>query len=125
MTPTLRMAWRNIWRHKRRTWLTATAMIFSNTLLVFMIALQFGSYDMMIENTLKMFSGHLQVQAEGYQDNPKLRSGIPAVQSLAEQLREALPQARVTPRAAGFALASSEQRSFGIELIGVDRKSVV
>jgi putative ABC transport system permease protein len=120
VTLTLRMAWRNIWRHKRRTWLTATAMIFSNTLLVFMISLQFGSYDMMIENTLKMFSGHLQVQAEGYQDNPKLRSGIPAVQSLAEQLREALPQARVTPRAAGFALASSEQRSFGIELIGVD-----
>ena len=70
MTLILRMAWRNIWRHKRRTWLTATAMIFSNVLLVFMIALQFGSYDMMIDNTLKMFSGHLQVQAEGYQDNP-------------------------------------------------------
>ena len=59
MTLILRMAWRNIWRHKRRTWLTATAMIFSNVLLVFMIALQFGSYDMMIDNTLKMFSGIL------------------------------------------------------------------
>jgi putative ABC transport system permease protein len=123
MTLILRMAWRNIWRHKRRTWLTATAMIFSNVLLVFMIALQFGSYDMMIDNTLKMFSGHLQVQAEGYQDNPKLRTSIPGIQSLAGRLREALPGARIAPRAAGFALASSEQRSFGVEVVGVEPAS--
>ena len=98
-------------------------MIFSNVLLVFMIALQFGSYDMMIDNTLKMFSGHLQVQAQGYQDNPKLRTSIPEIRSLAERLREALPDARIAPRAAGFALASSEQRSFGIEVIGVEPAS--
>jgi len=94
-------------------------MIFSNVLLVFMIALQFGSYDMMIDNTLKAFSGHLQVQSEGYQDNPKLRTSIADIGSLAAELREALPQARVTERAEAFALASSEQRSFGIQLIGV------
>lgn len=115
----LRMAWRNLWRHTRRTWLTATAMIFSNVLLVFMISLQYGSYDMMIENTLKTFSGHLQVQAEGYQDNPKLRSAIDDVAALAGDLREALPDARIAPRAAAFALASSEQRSFGIQVVGV------
>jgi len=115
----LNMAWRNLWRHKRRTWLTATAMIFSNVLLVFMIALQFGSYDMMIENTLKTFSGHLQVQAAGYQDNPKLRTSIAGISTLAAELRQALPHARVSERAAAFALASSEQRSFGIQLTGV------
>jgi len=115
----LNMAWRNLWRHKRRTWLTATAMIFSNVLLVFMIALQFGSYDMMIENTLKAFSGHLQVQGEGYQNNPKLRTSIEDIGTLAAHLRDALPRARVTERATAFALASSEQRSFGIQLVGV------
>jgi ABC-type lipoprotein release transport system permease subunit len=115
----LRMAWRNLWRHPRRTWLTATAMVFSNVLLVFMISLQFGSYDMMIENTLKTLSGHLQVQPDGYQDNPKLRSSIDDIDTLAENLRRALPGARVAPRAAAFALASSEQRSFGIQVTGV------
>ncbi|MCW8873842.1 MAG: ABC transporter permease [Xanthomonadales bacterium] len=119
MTLSLSMAWRNLWRHSRRTWLTVTAMVFSNVLLVFMIALQFGTYDMMIENTLKAFSGHLQVQAEGYQDNPKLRTSIPAVTALVDELQRALPEAEVAGRAAAFALASSEQRSFGIQLIGV------
>jgi putative ABC transport system permease protein len=120
MTLSLNMAWRNIWRQKRRTWLTATAMIFSNVLLVFMIALQFGSYDMMIDNTLRAFSGHVQVQAAGYQDNPRLRTSIPAIADLSERIRQALPQASVTSRAAAFALASSEERSFGIQLIGVE-----
>jgi ABC-type lipoprotein release transport system permease subunit len=119
MTLNLRMAWRNLWRHKRRTWLTATAMIFSNVLLVFMISLQFGSYDMMISNTLQAFSGHFQVQREDYNDNPKLRLSIEDIGSTAAELRRSLPEARVAARAAGFALASSEQRSFGIQVIGV------
>ena len=119
MTLNLRMAWRNLWRHKRRTWLTATAMIFSNVLLVFMISLQFGTYDMMIDNTLKSFSGHAQIQVTGYRDNPKLRDSVPAIEALAGELARALPEARVTARAEGFALASSEQRSLGIQLVGV------
>jgi putative ABC transport system permease protein len=120
VTLTLRLAWRNLWRHKRRTWLTATAMIFSNVLLVFMISLQLGSYDMMINNTLQSFSGHLQVQMTDYNENPKLRTSIAAVQPLADSIRNALPELRVAARAAGFALASSEQRSFGIQVIGVE-----
>ena len=120
MMLSLRLAWRNLWRHKRRTWLTTTAMIFSNVLLVFMISLQFGSYDMMINNTLQAFSGHIQVQHEDYHDNPRLRRSIPAVVPLADELRSTLPAARIAARGAGFALVSSEQRSLGVQIIGVE-----
>jgi ABC-type lipoprotein release transport system permease subunit len=116
----LRMAWRNLWRHQRRTWLTATAMIFSNVLLVFMISLQFGSYDMMIDNTLRAFSGHVQVQRAGYQDNPKLRTSIDDIAALAAGIRRAVPAASVASRATAFALASSEERSLGIQVVGVE-----
>jgi putative ABC transport system permease protein len=119
MTLVLRMAWRNLWRHKRRTWLTSTAMIFSNVLLIFMISLQLGSYDMMINNTLRAFSGHLQVQKPGYNESPKLRESISAIEPLAAELRSAMPEYSISARAAGFALASSEQRSIGIQVIGV------
>jgi ABC-type lipoprotein release transport system permease subunit len=114
------MAWRNLWRHKRRTWLTTTAMIFSNVLLVFMISLQFGSYDMMINNTLQAFSGHIQVQREGYNDNPKIRSSIPDIVPLADRMRHSVPDVSIAARGSAFALASSEQRSLGIQVIGVE-----
>ena len=116
----LRLAWRNIWRQKRRTWLTALAMIFSNVLLVFMISLQFGSYEMMINNTLRMFSGQLQVQREGYQESQKMRQVVESIGALAADIRKRFPGAKVTARANAFVLVSSEDRSFGTQLVGVE-----
>jgi len=115
-----RLAWRNIWRQKRRTWLTALAMIFSNILLVFMISLQFGSYEMMINNTLRMFSGQVQVQREGYQDSQKMRQVVNDIRDLAGNIREMFPAASVAARANAFVLVSSEDRSFGTQLVGVE-----
>jgi ABC-type lipoprotein release transport system permease subunit len=115
-----RLAWRNIWRQKRRTWLTALAMIFSNILLVFMISLQFGSYDMMINNTLGMFSGQVQVQKEGYRDSQKIRQVVDDIIDLATSIRGEFPQASVAARANAFVLVSSEDRSFGTQVVGVE-----
>ncbi len=116
----LRLAWRNIWRQKRRTWLTALAMIFSNVLLVFMISLQFGSYEMMINNTLRMFSGQLQVQYEGYLDSQKMRQSVDNIRELADAVRAKFPSADVAARANAFVLVSSEERSFGVQIVGVE-----
>lgn len=114
-----RLAWRNIWRQKRRTWLTALAMIFSNVLLVFMISLQLGSYEMMINNSLRLLSGQVQVQQDGYLDEQKMRQVIPGILDLAANIRESVPGVNVAVRASAFVLASSEQRSFGTQLLGV------
>jgi putative ABC transport system permease protein len=116
----LRLAWRNLWRYKRRTWLTVGAMVFSNSLLVFSISLQFGSYDMMINNTLQAFSGHIQVQHEGYLDDPKMRYALPDVAGIAARLRGELKLQSISARAAGFALASSHDRSYGLQILGVE-----
>jgi len=116
----LRLAWRNLWRYKRRTWLTVGAMVFSNSLLVFSISLQFGSYDMMINNTLQAFSGHIQVQHEGYLDDPKMRYALDDVGAIAAQLRNELELQNISARVAGFALASSLDRSYGLQILGVE-----
>lgn len=119
MNITLRLAWRNLWRQPRRTWLTAGAMVFSNVLLVFMISLQFGMYRMMIDNSLQAFTGHMQVQAPGYKDDHKMRQSVPDAVQLARSLRDEIGLDTIAARAAGFALASSEERSFGIQVYGV------
>ena len=95
-------------------------MVFSNMLLVFMISLQFSMYGLMIDNTLKVFTGHMQVQAPGYNDDQKMRQIVPGVEPLAAQLRSELGNDEIAARAWAFALASSEERSFGIGIYGVE-----
>ena len=119
MNLVLRLAWRNLWRQPRRTWLTTGAMVFSNTLLVFMISLQFGMYGLMIDNTLQAFTGHMQVQAPGYIDDQKMRQTVADIVPLAEQLRSEFPGQHIAARAAGFALVSSAERSYGVAVSGV------
>ena len=115
-----RLAWRNLWRQPRRTWLTIGAMMFSNTLLVFMISLQFGMYGLMIDNTLQAFTGHLQIQAPGYIDDQKMRQTVPDIVPLADSLRAEFPAQNIAVRASGFALVSSADRSYGIAVFGVE-----
>ena len=117
-----RLAWRNLWRQPRRTWLTVGAMVFSNALLVFMISIQFSTYELMIDNTLQAFTGHIQVQAPGYKDDHKMRQVVPDVMSLASSLRRDIGLETIAARAAAFALASSEERSYGLQVYGVETK---
>ncbi len=120
MNLVFRLAWRNLWRQPRRTWLTTGAMMFSNMLLVFMISLQFGMYGLMIDNTLQAFTGHLQIQAPGYIDDKKMRQTVADIVPLAESLRAEFPTQNIAARATAFALVSSEERSYGIAVFGVE-----
>ncbi len=120
MNITLRLAWRNLWRHSRRTWLTIGAMVFSNALLVFMISLQFGMYALMIDNTLQAFTGHMQIQAPDYKDDLKIRQVVPDADDLASALRRELSLETISVRSSAFVLLSSEDRSYGVQVFGVD-----
>jgi putative ABC transport system permease protein len=113
------LAWRNLWRHRRRTWLTVGAMVFCNTLLVFLVSLQFGAYQMMIDGSLAAYTGHIQIQKQGYQNDQYIYQSVLQVSGLAAQVRAELGLETVAARAEAFALASSAERSFGILLTGV------
>lgn len=113
------LAWRNIWRQKRRTWLTASAISFGSILVVFMLCINFGAYAIIIDFSLRMFPGHAQVQAQGYLDQPEMHKTIDNAAALANQLRQSGRYQAVTVRAQGFALVSSTNRSYGASIVGV------
>lgn len=119
MSTTATLASRNLWRHGRRTWLTVAAMIFCNALLVFLISFQLGSYSMMIDGNLGVLTGHLQVQHKDYNQEPKMRLSVPNGVELAQTLRDKTGIESIAARGLAFALASSEERSFGIQIMGV------
>ena len=120
---TLRLSWRNIWRQPRRTLLTLSAIAFAAAILVFMVTLQLSSYDTMIDYTLRVYNGHLQVQPEGYLDKPQMRNTIPDARALGSHIRKLTGSAAVSVRAVGFALVSSKARSYGVQVIGVETEN--
>ena len=115
----VKMAWRNIWRNPRRTLLTIMAIAFACVLLVFMLSFQFGSYETMINASVKIHTGHMQVQAQGYQDNQEIRRVIHDPQPV-QQALDTVPEVRAcAPRARAFALVSSQERAYGVMVEGV------
>lgn len=121
-TPLLAMqiGWRNLWRNKRRTWLTAGGIAFAILLVVFSMAMQFGSYESMTENATSLLTGHLQIQNPAYVDNQRIEYTVVEATALRRQI-EAIPGViAVAPRVEAFVLASVGERSSGVQILGVD-----
>jgi ABC-type lipoprotein release transport system permease subunit len=116
----VKMAWRNIWRNPRRTVLTVAAIAFASLLLVFMLSFQFGSYDAMINASVKINTGHIQVQAKDYKDKQSIRLVVPNPDAIGDILNR-MPQLEAyTFRAKAFSLASSNERAYGVVVVGID-----
>jgi putative ABC transport system permease protein len=113
------LAWRNIWRNPRRSVLTILAIVFASTLLVFMLSFQFGAYEEMIDSSVRLSTGHLQVQPKGYQNRPEMRKVIGDPGSLLKMVAalEGIDGAAV--RSETFALAAGPERSRGIMVTGI------
>ena len=119
------VAWRNLWRNPRRTWLTAGGMAFAMWLIVLFMSVQAGMYNDLRDLAARMDSGHAQVQHPRYLDDARLRYTVRGVTELTRRLADLPSVVAATPRAESFALVSAEQgdgeeRSFGAIVIGVD-----
>lgn len=116
----LKIAFRNIFRQKRRTILTALAMIVGFTLSSVVIGLSDGAYS----NIIKMFTqnrmGHIQVHAEGYLDKPSIYKTITDYESMGETIQSNANVEAWTPRMYLGGLGSVNEKSTAVQIIGVD-----
>lgn len=123
MSIDFKMAWRNIWRNTRRTILTICAIAFASLLLVFMLSFQFGSYETMINTSVKIHTGHLQIQAQGYHEKNNIRQVVANPEKIAGLLDETPHIKSYTFRAQSFSLISSKDRTYGAVVTGIDPQS--
>ena len=115
-----KMAWRNIWRNPRRTILTVCAITFASVLLVFMLSFQFGSYETMINTSVKISTGHLQIQAAKYHQKKNIRFVIPDPQAVADRIATIPEVEAYTFRGQAFCLISSKNRTYGVVVTGIN-----
>jgi putative ABC transport system permease protein len=116
----LKMAWRNVWRNRRRTLLTVAAIAFAVAISVFTRGLQKGTYRQMINNVIRINTGHLQIHKKGFWDNRTLRYTFRPDRGLTEILSRQPHIASFAQRAEADGLASAEESTNGVLIIGVD-----
>ncbi len=64
-----KLAWKNIWRNKRRSVITIVAVAFAVFFAVTMRSMQLGMYDRMIQTVVENKLGYIQVHQEGFWDD--------------------------------------------------------
>ncbi len=116
----IKISWRNIWRNPRRTILTLCAIAFACTLLIFMLSFQFGSYETMINASVKIYTGHLQIQAKEYDESKDMQFVVANPDRVMRRLDHIPGIHAHAYRAGAFALASSKERTYGIMVMGIE-----
>ena len=117
---TLKIAFRNIFRQKRRTILTALAMIVGSTLSSVFIGWSDGAYSSVIEMFTRNRIGHIQVHREGYLDKPSLYKTIDNYELVGETIGSVKGVQAWTPRLYSAGLGSVGEKSTTVQIIGVD-----
>lgn len=105
MTEYLKLAWRNLWRNRRRTYITASSVLFAVFFALVMRGFQFGSYRHMVVNLVHAYTGYIQFHAKGYQDEPGMNNLFEISDSLENNWRR-IEKTRFTYRLESFVLAS-------------------
>lgn len=114
----IRLAWRNIFRNKRRSLITISSIIFAVLFAAFMRSIQFGAYDNMLKNVVGTYMGYLQVQQADFW-NEKTIDNSYSLDAL-DGLDKLESITFFNPRIEGFALASHLEISKPAAVLGVD-----
>ena len=121
MKTLLKIAWRNLWRNRRRTFLTASAVVMAIILALFMRSMQLGSYGQMIMAGVNQ-SGYIQVHDTGYQENKTIERSFFSTENLIQKIKDVKGIKRILPRTETFSLASYKDKTKGVLVSGIESK---
>ena len=115
-----KIAWRNLWRNKRRTLITVASVFFAIFFALLMRSIQLGSYDHMFRNVIESYTGYIQVQNEDFKDNPTVDNTFALTPEISQMLLNDKNVVDAVPRFESFALASSGSLTKGVLVMGID-----
>ena len=114
----LMLAWKNLWRNKRRSLITLAALSFSLMLMQGFHNLAIGTYARMIDSGVRAGSGHIALYRGDYhKSRDETLTFNPA--KLERQLADMTEVVQVLPRVYLPGLAQSSRESRGILLTGI------
>jgi ABC-type lipoprotein release transport system permease subunit len=114
------MAWRNLWRNRRRTIITLSSLAFGVMTAVVFTGLTDQSLGDAIDLAARMANGHVTIQARAYRDSPTLEHTVDADARLRAQLAADRDVVKVVPRINGQLVVATASDSFGAGFVALD-----
>lgn len=114
------MAFRNIFRQRRRTILTGLNMMMGFFLAALFIGWEDGSYNYIIDVFTQSRLGHIQIHEKTYLDRPSLYKTIDETSNISKKLEATKGVESWAPRIYSAGLASVADKSTGVQIIGID-----
>jgi ABC-type lipoprotein release transport system permease subunit len=116
----LKIAFRNIFRHKRRSALTGLMMAGGCFLFAVFIGMVDGTYGNLIDMFTRDHTGHIQIHKKGFLDKPSIYKTMSDADSLGSKIESIAHVQSWAPRVNSPALAFAGKKTTGLQLIGID-----
>lgn len=118
----LRLAWRNIWRHRRRTLIVVLAIGLGMALMIFYDGFVAGFEEAIYSNAIKVLGGNIQIHANGYHDKADQSPLLPlGNDQQIVALAAAQPQVMAASRRIQTGgLATNREGAFPVSIIGIE-----
>lgn len=117
----IKLAWRNLWRNRRRSVITIAAIAFAILMTAVTRSLQYGTYDTMESLAVRLYHGELQIQHETFHEEQTLNYALQEDALDLQKLVQETPElTHFTRRITGFGLASSDFGSTGALVVGIE-----
>lgn len=116
----LKIAFRNIFRQKRRSVLTALSMFGGFVLAAFFIGWSDGTYANIIDMFTRNQSGHIQIHHEEYLDRPSLYKTVGHLPAIGKLMKNIDAIDSWAPRLYSAGLASAGDKTAAARIIGID-----
>ncbi len=115
-----KLAFRNIWRNKRRTLITAAAVAFAVFIASTMRSFQKGIWDKVTDGSVSLFFGYGQIHQKGYWEEQSLNKAFDYDEKIKSLVGKTTNVEGLVPRIESFALASEGNLTRGVLLTGID-----
>jgi putative ABC transport system permease protein len=116
----IKMAWRNIWRNKRRSWIIICAVVIGLTGMIFSLAFMEGMMRQTLVNALGTHIGHIEIHKKGFENKRIISLNLENPQEIIRVVSEEPGVVACSPRIVTSGLISSSEGSSGITIVGVD-----
>jgi ABC-type lipoprotein release transport system permease subunit len=124
----LKMAFRDLGRNRRRSFLSSLALAVGMALLLLMASVVEGEMRGSMQTTIRLRSGHLQVRAASYdEDRVSLdwQDLIANPAAVVAQIKTIPQVLDATPRLLASGIVARDEESRGVQVLGIDPASAI